>query len=243
MFSRTYIPYKSTTAHPSIHSPMRRLFYHIFKISILQTLWFNFKYLPFMTAIRLPVYIYHRTILGQTKGKIVIDAEHIRHGMIKIGLAFLKNTDAVYNRTIWQQEGTIVFHGPCNLGRGVKITVEKDGVLKLGSRTTLTGNSTILCRKAITVGNDCMISWDVLLMDNDAHTILNDQKVKINPDKPIHIGNHVWIGCRSILLKGVEIGDDTVIAACSTLSRSFHEEHEIIGGLNKVLHQNVTWEL
>lgn len=37
----------------------------------------------------------------------------------------------------------------------------------------------------------------------------------LNPSKPINVGNHVWIGCGRVILKGVSISDNVVLAALS----------------------------
>ena len=54
-------------------------------------------------------------------------------------------------------------------------------------------------------------------------------------------GNHVWIGCRSLILKGVNISDNVIVAANSTISRNIDEEFVVVGS-NGVLKENVGWE-
>lgn len=60
-----------------------------------------------------------------------------------------------------------------------------------------------------------MISWDVIIMDTDQHSIHGNLPVA----KPVQIGDRVWIGCRVIILKGVTIGDDAVTAAGATVTK------------------------
>jgi len=79
----------------------------------------------------------------------------------------------------------------------------------------VTGNTTIICSKNISFGNDCLLSWDILIMDDDKHPIFDQQHARNNNAKPISIGNNIWIGCRSTLLKGTSIVDGTIIASCS----------------------------
>ena len=54
-----------------------------------------------------------------------------------------------------------------------------------------------------------MIGWDVLIMDTDQHPI-PDRGLD---NRPVRIGDRVWIGARATVLKGVNIGDDAVIGA------------------------------
>ena len=78
----------------------------------------------------------------------------------------------------------------------------------LGRDFIVTGRSVILCTKRITFGDECLLSWDLLIMDTDWHSVISTADSRIlNPSKPINVGNHVWIGCRSVILKGVSISD------------------------------------
>jgi acetyltransferase-like isoleucine patch superfamily enzyme len=81
-------------------------------------------------------------------------------------------------------------------------------------------------------------------MDNDSHPIYDNLGNLINAPKSISVGNHVWIGCRSLVLKGSYIPDDVVIAADSTITKKMTESHCIIGGKGHdvhVLKHDVNW--
>ena len=54
-------------------------------------------------------------------------------------------------------------------------------------------------------------SYLLLVMDTDEHPIYNKEHERINPDKPILVGDHVWIGCKCALLKGAEIPNGFVL--------------------------------
>ena len=66
---------------------MNKYIYVIKKINI-KTLYFNFKYLPFKEAVKLPVFLSRHVCLKKIKGKVIINSK-IRTGMIKIGLVML----------------------------------------------------------------------------------------------------------------------------------------------------------
>ena len=61
-----------------------------------------------------------------------------------------------------------------------------------------------------------------------------------NPKKII-IGSNVWIGCRSLILKGVELKNNTIVAAASVISHSNTEENSIINS-NRIIKNNVIWK-
>ena len=146
---------------------------------------------------------------------------------------------------MWEVGGTLVINGGVSIGRGSRISIGKGAVLELGTNFTVTGTSSIICQKEITFGNDCLLSWDILIMDTDFHRIMNENNEIINHPAPINIGNHVWIGCRNTILKGVSIADNVIVSANGTLTKSVTENNCAVGGLGKdviVLKRNITWK-
>ena len=217
------------------------------RLSIIKSLFFNFSCFPIKIAIRFPVYVYRSTILYSLAGKIVIEANNkdIYRGMIKLGVCVLGAFDKQGSKTTWGGAGIIVFKGPCVIGRGCRISVDKDAVLTFGSNMRITGYSDIICVKSISFGDKCLISWDVLVMDSDFHKFYNDSKKIINQNRPIYIGEHVWIGCRSTILKGVEIADNNIIASGSMISKSIFKSNCIIGGSGTYMNEiksSISWE-
>lgn len=57
-----------------------------------------------------------------------------------------------------------------------------------------------------------MMSWDILVMDSDTHKVFGEGNKRVNEDKPVRIGENVWIGCRNTILKESVI-PDTILAA------------------------------
>ena len=94
---------------------------------------------------------------------------------------------------------------------GVDIQVFKNAELSIGSQVTLNRNVQIICMEKITIGNDVLISRDVIIRDNDGgHKMITDG---YKTSTPISIGNHVWIGHGAMIMKGVTIGDGAIIGA------------------------------
>ena len=208
--------------------------------SIPKTLRFNFHYFPFMTALKLPVIVSHRTCLRELHGKVVLP-EKVERAMVRIGFGDVGHYDRIRSRSIWQVSGTVSFGGKASIGHGSKLSVR--GNLKFGADFFMTAESTIVCAKEITFGNECLLSWDVLVMDTDEHPLYNKENERINPDKPIVVGDHVWIGCKCVLLKGAEVPNDTVLAAGTLLKSAFAGEQQVIGGNPpSILKREVHWE-
>ena len=208
--------------------------------SIPKTLRFNFHYFPFATALKLPVIVSHRTYLRELHGKVELP-EKVERAMIKIGFGDVGHYDRKRSRGIWQVSGTVSFGGKASIGHGSKLSVRGD--LKLGAGFNMTAESTIVCAKEITFGDDCLLAWDVLVMDTDEHPLYNKDNERINPDKAIVVGSHVWIGCKCVLLKGAEVPNDTVLAAGTLLKSAFAGDNQVIGGNPpSILKREVRWE-
>lgn len=214
------------------------------KVNIWKTIYFNFHYFPFKTALRMPFFIYNRTELYKMQGKIILEVP-ARPGLVKFGSHGLGTQDLLYSRTMWEVMGTLVIKGKASIGRGSKISVGRDATLTLGDNFMSTGNSEIICQKEVTFGKDCLLSWDILIMDTDFHKVLNKEGEIINNPRPINIGNHVWIGCRNTILKGVYIADNNIISANSTITKTINESNSVIGGHGNtatVLKKGIDWE-
>lgn len=114
----------------------------------------------------------------------------------------------------------------CQFYSGVRLEIGQKGSISIGNGTYLNRNTLVIAEEEVTIGKDCMISWDVNIMDSDLHGQTIYDKGDSNP---VLIGNKVWIGCRSIILKGVTIGDDAMVAAGAIVTKSV-PERAIVGG-------------
>lgn len=212
-------------------------------VDIFKTIYLNYKYLPFKQAFKLPCLVSYHTSLSVVKGEIIINCKP-KFGILCFGFNGVGTIDSKFTRSIWEVRGKLFINGRTNFGRGSKISIKENARLAIGANFSISGNSSIICCKDIAFGNDCLLSWDILIMDSDFHSILDRNKRRLNPTSPINIGNHVWIGCRSTILKGVSIPNDCIIAASSVLTKSFNAESIIIGGSGlqqRVLKENITW--
>lgn len=96
-------------------------------------------------------------------------------------------------------------------------------VLRIGNNTSIGYGTTISVAKEVTIGDDCLISVNCLIMDSDDHPIDPKKrllKLPVEQDdvKSVKIGNNVWVGAYSAILKGVAIRDDSIIAAHSVVT-------------------------
>lgn len=204
------------------------------------TIRFNFKYFKFADAVKFPVFV-KKTQFKKLSGKVTIDAA-IRPGMIRIGHGHVGHFDRSL-KAIWEVSGQVVFKGSALLKFGSSIIVGDNGYLQLGDKFRISPKSSVICFKKIVFGNTCRISWEVQALDTDFHKIKTLDGEHLNPPKDIIIGNHVWIGSRVSIMKGVAIDDDCIVASGSVLTKPVEGKHQIIAGIPaKVVRTGVTWD-
>ncbi|MBQ4184717.1 MAG: hypothetical protein II652_07235 [Bacteroidales bacterium] len=177
------------------------------------------------------------------KGKIRLDCP-VRPAILRLGENHLSISDTRFSRTIWDVSGMLILNGKASIGSGSKISIGKNGVLSLGSAFCISGETEIVCHKHICFGDDCLLSWDSLVMDTDFHQIVDSEGNTLNPPADVSIADHVWIGCRCLILKGVSIPADSVLAAGSVLTTDFVETHSIIAGQGSkaaVIKSGISW--
>lgn len=206
-----------------------------------KTLYFNLKYFRLRDALKLPVLISHRVLLSEVKGELSI-CEPISLGMIRIGFGDVGIFDKRRSRSVWKVSGKVTFKGRTRRGHGSKICAS--GELIFGENFNLTAESQIICNKKIAFGDGCLISWDVLVMDTDFHKIKDKNSLIINADEEVKIGDKVWVGCRSIILKGTHLGNNVVVAANSCVHGPVEGDNQIVGGNPVRIYKNdISWEL
>lgn len=112
-------------------------------------------------------------------------------------------------------------------GPNVIQTIRPSANLNIGADTGMT-SSTISCAKYISIGERVLLGSGVLITDSDHHVVRPEAGryrrfmglPDSSSDREIIIENDVFIGARTIILKGVTIGQGSVIGAGSVVTRS-----------------------
>lgn len=119
---------------------------------------------------------------------------------------------------------------------GCFITINEKACLTVG-KGYLNYRGTIECFDSITLGQDVVIGPDVVIRDSDNHSIVGGRI----PSAPIEIGDHVWIGQRAMILKGVSIGDGAIVSAGAIVTRDV-QPHTVVAGVPaKTIRENIEW--
>lgn len=92
----------------------------------------------------------------------------------------------------------------------ISFRIYNKGIVKIGDNCFFNDGCSINCQEKIEIGNNVILGQNVLIFDHD-----HDYKKNIKNfvRKSVTIGNNVWIGANTVILKGVTIGDNVVIGA------------------------------
>jgi len=121
----------------------------------------------------------------------------------------------------------------CRFFPGVRMECWKGAVLKIGKGTYLNRNTEVVASQAVHIGADCKIARDVIIMDTDQHAF-NQTELKMSP---VIIEDRVWLGSRVIILKGVQIGHDSVVGAGAIVTKSVPPYSVVVGPAARVIKQ------
>lgn len=140
---------------------------------------------------------------------------YVGGGDLEIGCDRLKKSKEetrvrLREAAVWSNEGG------CRISYGATVEVLHSGILDT-QFFTMNSSSVLIAAKHIRLGQDVMIARNVVIYDSDYHSMLNPQHKTINQDKPIYIGDHVWLTTNVTVLKGTVIGRNCLIGANTVL--------------------------
>lgn len=118
-------------------------------------------------------------------------------------------------------------------------------IIKIGENTTVGGARIVNIGDSnnIIIGENCLLADNIEIWASDSHKIYDSDKNCINKEKPIYIGNKVWIGSHVKILKGVTIGHNAIIGMSSLITKDVHNGDLCAGNPPKKIKSNVIWTL
>jgi acetyltransferase-like isoleucine patch superfamily enzyme len=92
------------------------------------------------------------------------------------------------------------------------------GTLSIGNGTFINSGVSICATSSVTIGCNCLIGQNTMIMDTDLHDVTDIHK---SPEpSPVVIEDNVWLAARVIVLKGVRIGKGAVVAAGAVVTKN-----------------------
>jgi acetyltransferase-like isoleucine patch superfamily enzyme len=214
-----------------------KLFRYI--LALPKSLYVNIRLLPLSQAVKLPIIVSTNTKLLSLRGKV--NLSKVKTGIVRIGFTGADMIDYNSNPTMLKIDGVLNIKGKTKIGKGSRFIIY--GELNLGENFITTGDATVICVNKISIGNNSMLAWESIVMDTDQHRIFDKNNDQINKENEVKIGNDVWVGARSFILKNSTIEDGCVIGANTTLTKSFKDTNSIIAGTPpRVLKNDIVWE-
>ncbi|MGI9114693.1 MAG: acyltransferase [Chthoniobacterales bacterium] len=133
---------------------------------------------------------------------------------------------------------------------GCSFAIGQNGSALIGDFTLLNG-ALIMAEERIEIGSHCLVSWNVGIADSDFHPLEPAQRLidshALAPfyanrpprpkleTRPVIIRDNVWIGMNAVILKGVTIGDNSVVAAGSVVTKSVASNCVVAGNPAQVV--------
>jgi len=116
--------------------------------------------------------------------------------------------------------------------------------LRVGSGTTMvevhiavTENSKVL------IGEDCMLANDIDIRTGDSHSVIDmETGERLNFPGDVVISRHVWIAPHTVILKGVTIGENSIVATGAVVTKSCEPGVIMGGNPAKAIKTGVSWK-
>ena len=116
--------------------------------------------------------------------------------------------------------------------------------ISIGDHTSIWYGTVISAQREIIIGRQCAISWNCTIIDSDMHEIIYPKAFSAarNGNERVMIGDHVWIGASAVILKGVTIGENSVVAASAVVTEDV-PPHMLVAGIPaKPIREIAGWE-
>ena len=212
-------------------------------LNILYSVYFNFKYLPLKTALKMPILINHNVNIRKlNRGNLLINNMTPTLGMIRFGIdkgsfCLAKKQSSIYV----EDDCELIFNGRCSIDGGFSLTINMKGKISIGHNVHFNANAIISSSSLIKVDDNVGTGWDCTLINWDGHDIIDiETQNVINLPRPIIINKNCWIGAKVTIMKGVVLSMNTIVPYGSILTKKCDVSYCVFGGTpNRVLKTNV----
>lgn len=125
------------------------------------------------------------------------------------------------------------------------IRVGQDSSVAIGRNVSTTNQCVISATEgsSVVLGEDIMMASQNRLRADDGHPIFDVHTgQRVNPSRPITVGNHVWLAVGAVLLGGADVGDGSVIGTQSLVTGRIPNNCIAVGSPARVVRRDIAWE-
>jgi acetyltransferase-like isoleucine patch superfamily enzyme len=107
------------------------------------------------------------------------------------------------------------------IGHGCKIRVH-EGEVSIGAKTVIGQECTISAFQHVSIGRECILADRVMLIDFDHGVVEVERPIRLQGiyKRDVRVGHNVWMGYGACVLRGVEIGDNSIVGTSAVVTRS-----------------------
>jgi acetyltransferase-like isoleucine patch superfamily enzyme len=147
----------------------------------------------------------------------------------------------------WKTEGMVFF------GRGLQIQIAKgaevrfgrftwigdgtkirshEGIVEIGDKTVLGQEVTISSYKRVSIGEQCVIADRAMFIDFDHGVVEVERPIRVQGiySRPVEIGANCWIGYNACFLRGIRVGDNSIVGTNSVVTKDV-PANAVVGGI------------
>jgi len=117
------------------------------------------------------------------------------------------------------------------IGHGSKIRCH-EGVVEIGAKTVMGQECTISAYQRVRIGEECVIADRAMFIDFDHGIVEVERPIRLQGiyKRDVEVGNNVWIGYGACVLRGVSVGDNSVIGTNSVVTKDV-PANAVVGGI------------
>jgi acetyltransferase-like isoleucine patch superfamily enzyme len=117
------------------------------------------------------------------------------------------------------------------IGHGSKIRVH-EGEVSIGAKTVMGQECTISAYQHVSIGRECIVADRVMLIDFDHGVVEVERPIRLQGiyKRDVRVGHNVWIGYGACVLRGVTVGDNSVIGTSAVVTRDV-PANAVVGGV------------
>jgi acetyltransferase-like isoleucine patch superfamily enzyme len=116
------------------------------------------------------------------------------------------------------------------IGDGSKIRVH-EGEVSIGAKTVMGQECTISAYQHVEIGRECIVADRVMLIDFDHGVVEVERPIRLQGiyKRDVRVGHNVWIGYGACILRGVIVGDNSIVGTSTVVTRDV-PENAVVGG-------------